>query len=126
MKNIKFSLKRKNISFKSCKNFKNKKKYFKSSFFDIALIPIDNKNIDTNILVTQSKLCFSIPKRNIPRSVDRHQLKRYFFEFFRLNRKWIGLYDVLIICNKPIKFNKSELNLEKITNIIKNICPYLF
>ena len=118
-----FSFKRKQFRFKN-KN-KNKRIYFKSDIFDISLTPLKNTEIANHEYNHIGNLCFCISKKNIPRSVDRHQLKRYLFEFFRLNRKWIGLYDIWIRYNSKNRYNKSDFNLAKITNIIKNTCPDL-
>ena len=83
------------------------------NFFDISFTPIsEHENIGS--------LCFCISKKKIPLSVHRHQLKRYLFEYFRLNRFWIDKYHVWIRYNSKKKFNKLDFNYNKIYEQISN------
>jgi len=73
-----------------------------------------------------SSLCFCISKKKIPLSVDRHQLKRYLFEYFRLHRSWINKYHVWIRFSSKKKYDKKKFSFNIISKQISGSCPEIF
>ena len=101
------SFKRKKFRIKTNKNLKaNNRIYYKLENFDLSLTPVSvsvSEKESEKESELNSSLCFCISKKKIPLSVDRHQLKRYLFEYFRLNKSWVNKYHVWIRFNSKKK-----------------------
>jgi ribonuclease P protein component len=52
--------------------------------------------------LTESRLGLIVPKRHVPRAVDRNRIKRLLREWFRLNQDALQGSDVLVRVTSPI------------------------
>ena len=118
------SFKRKKFRIKTNKNLKaNNRIYYKLEYFNLSLTPLSESESESE---SNGSLCFCISKKKIPLSVDRHQLKRYLFEYFRLNKSWVNKYHVWIRFSSKKKYDKTNFSFNKISKQISDSCPEIF
>ncbi len=70
----------------------------------IYILPLENK-LKKESTSSQSYLSINITKKAFPKAVARHNVKRKFIEYFRLNRSWINKYHIFVrvVANKKLK-----------------------
>ena len=60
------------------------------------------------------RLGVTIPKRLIPRAVDRNRVKRYIREWFRLNQAIIEPVDIVLLLRRPIQQDAVSAALDSL------------
>jgi len=62
----------------------------------------------------QARLGLAVPKKHIPKAVDRNRLKRIIRETFRLRQKTTQGMDVVVVVKGSLKINSKMIGAELI------------
>ena len=74
----------------------------------IYILPLESK-LKEESTSSQSYLSINITKKAFPKAVARHNVKRKFIEYFRLNRSWINKYHIFVRVVKNKKFKSFDI-----------------
>lgn len=59
--------------------------------------------------INQARLGLAVPKKHIPRSVDRSKLKRIIRESFRLRKKQLAGNDIVVVVKGAVSFKNKVI-----------------